>query len=61
MKDVITGMLIAGLSGDILFLYFAGGWAEPIRWIEITELILLFCFFVGGLAYAVRGFVESLT
>lgn len=40
----INGGLLVGLSVDILYLYFAGGWQEPILlvlWFELAMLALM--------------------
>jgi hypothetical protein len=38
-------MLLAGLSAvlsmDLLYLYFVGSWYDPIRGIELTEVVIL--------------------
>lgn len=38
-------LLLAGLPAvlalDLLYLYFAGSWYDPIRWIELTEVAVL--------------------
>jgi hypothetical protein len=47
-RSVIKGMveiLLAGLpvimALDLLYLYFAGSWYDPVRWIELTEVAAL--------------------
>ena len=47
-KSVFKGiveMLLAGLPAilalDLLYLYFVGSWYDPIRWIELTEVVVL--------------------
>ncbi len=47
-KPIFKGMLellFAGLPAilalDLLYLYFAGSWYDPIRWVELTEVVLL--------------------
>jgi hypothetical protein len=41
----VLEMLLAGLPAilalDLLYLYFAGSWYDPIRWIELTEVVAL--------------------
>jgi len=38
-------LLLAGLpvvlALDLLYLYFAGSWYDPVRWIELTEVAVL--------------------
>jgi hypothetical protein len=38
-------LLLAGLPAvlalDLLYLYFSGSWYDPIRWIELTEVVVL--------------------
>jgi len=54
-RNLVYGLLISGLSGDILYLYYAGGWIEPIKWIEAIELVMLYCFLISGLILAGKG------
>ncbi|MBA7663111.1 hypothetical protein ES703_71150 [subsurface metagenome] len=54
-------ILITALSGDLLYLYYNGGWVEPIKWIEVSEVIILWALvFAGsvGLVYQVKREVE---
>ena len=54
-KELIAGLLIAGLSSDILYLYYAGGWYDPAKWIEVSEIILLYCLVLAGLILASKS------
>jgi hypothetical protein len=42
---VMFELLLAGLpvvlALDLLYLYFAGSWYDPVRWIELTEVVVL--------------------
>ena len=38
------------LAGNLLQLYFAGAWYDPIKWIEVSELVLLFMIMLAGIA-----------
>ena len=49
--------ILSVLSGDLLYLYYNGGWVEPIKWIEVSEVIILWALvFAGsvGLVYQVK-------
>lgn len=52
MKELIvecwTDILIIILAGDLLYLYFAGSWSDPILAIEVLELIILFSALIFG-------------
>ena len=39
--QLLSTALPAVLAIDLLYLYFAGSWYDPIKWIEITEVSLL--------------------
>jgi hypothetical protein len=41
------------LSGDLIYLYLVGGWYDPSKWIEITELACLILFIVLGITQTV--------
>ncbi|MBA7481036.1 hypothetical protein ES707_16504 [subsurface metagenome] len=41
--EIMTDSLLIILSGDLLYLYFAGAWYDTRVAVEITEVILL-CF-----------------
>ncbi len=51
--EMAVYLLIAGLAGDILYLYYAGSWIEPRKVIEVSELIMLWAFVAGGIILAV--------
>jgi ABC-type polysaccharide/polyol phosphate export permease len=38
-------LLLAGLPAvlalDLLYLYFVGSWYDPVKWIELTEVVVL--------------------
>jgi hypothetical protein len=47
-RSILKGsieMLLVGLSAvlslDLLYLYFVGSWYDPIRWVELTEVVIL--------------------
>ncbi len=56
MKQIlglITGMLLSVLAGDLLYLYYAGLWYDPIPWIEASEIVMLYIIFVLGIIQSV--------
>lgn len=40
--SLLMPVLLVVLAADLLYLYYAGGWYDPIRIIEITEVLLLY-------------------
>ncbi len=50
---LITGMLLSVLAADLLYLYYAGGWYDPIQWIETQEVVALYIIFVLGIIQSV--------
>ncbi len=42
-------LLLMVLSVDLLYLYAGGGWYDPVKWIEYTEVALLVGFIPLGL------------
>ena len=48
-------MVLAVLAGDLLYLYFAGGWYDPNRFIEIAEVTMLCLLIPLGLYVAVTN------
>ena len=55
LLNSFTGAIITVLSGDILYLYYAGAWVEPIRFIEISELVMLYSFVVLGIFLSIKA------
>ena len=53
-KELYGDILIVILAGDIIYLYFAGFWHEPITIIRIAELIWLPLCIVLGVELLVR-------
>ena len=41
------------LVGDLLYLYYAGAWYDPIKFIEVAEIILLYSLGIGSLITAI--------
>ncbi len=46
-------MWLSVLAADILYLYYAGGWQEPIAIIRIAELAFLYACIPGGIVLAI--------
>lgn len=57
--ETVTDAFLIWLPGDILYLYFAGGWREPNRFILVTELIMLPLISLFGIWRLVRYIRES--
>jgi len=50
---------VSALSIDLLSLYYAGGWYEPIAVIRITELIILCSLSIIGLVWAANHIIKG--
>lgn len=48
--------ILSVLSGDLLYLYYNGGWVEPVKWIEVSEVIILWVLVFAGSAGLVYQF-----
>jgi len=65
MKNILEGglgLLITALSGDLLYLYYGGGWIEPITWVRYSEIIMLYGFCLMGIIFCalkVKGLARS--
>lgn len=46
--ETLTDVLIVAMAANLLYLYFTGGWCEPIVAILISELVLLFLAIIFG-------------
>jgi len=59
IMQLVLSMIIVALSANLLNLYYAGAWYDPIKVIEITEVVLLYaCVFLGSSYFtwqALRG------
>jgi len=53
---VFLRLVPAILSADLLYLYYAGGWIEPIGYIKIAELVMLYAFIIIYLIITIRFF-----
>ena len=50
-----TGMFLSVLAADLLYLYYIGVWHDPIRLIEVSEIVVLYIFIGLGLFAAYKG------
>jgi len=41
LGDLVGDLLFIVLAGDLLYLYYAGGWYDPYILIEVAELTIL--------------------
>lgn len=57
VRDLASGLLIALLAGDLLYLYAAGGWTEQQPWLA-AELCALVLSVLGGLTLVVKSMSE---
>jgi hypothetical protein len=53
--------LTAGLSADLLYLYFYGSWYDPIQLIEYSEVALLFILVILGIVIFVYNTSKLVT
>ncbi len=51
--EIFIALMLVVTSSDILYLYYSGGWKEPIMLIRWSELVCLYTFIVIGLSYCV--------
>jgi len=51
---LMSRLIITVLAGDLIYLYFAGGWYDPIKAIEVTELIILSSLVIAGIYLTYR-------
>jgi peptidoglycan biosynthesis protein MviN/MurJ (putative lipid II flippase) len=47
--DLVLMAIFVILSLDILYLYYSGAWYDPYRFIEISEVLLLYAFSIIGI------------
>ena len=53
--ELITQLLLAVLAADLLYLYSCGSWYDPIKAIEIAEVILLsFIVILGIVSFLIK-------
>ena len=48
IMDALLIAFLVILSLDILYLYYRGAWYDPYKFIEITEVVLLYAFSIIG-------------
>lgn len=47
---MLLSVAVAVLSGDLLYLYYAHSWNDPIKLIEYSEVVILWVFVIGGIS-----------
>ncbi|KKL09845.1 hypothetical protein LCGC14_2561790 [marine sediment metagenome] len=50
---ILLMLLNVVLSGDLLYLYYAGMWYDPILWIEASEIVMLYIIGISSLITAI--------
>lgn len=45
--------MLSVMAGDILYLYYAGGWVEPIKLVLYLELVLLYFTVLAGIVWTI--------
>jgi hypothetical protein len=53
-------LVMSGLAIDLLYLYFAHSWHDPIKTIEYTEVALLIWIIVFGISYTIIKVLDFL-
>ena len=56
--EVITDTCLIALPADLLYLYFAGAWSDPNKFILVTELVILPLIILFGI-WRVWKFLEK--
>jgi len=54
-----TAMTIV-LSADLLYLFYKKAWYDPIKLIEVSELIMLYSFIILGISWFIFRVRENL-
>jgi hypothetical protein len=49
------GLLVTILSSDLLYLYYDNAWYDPMQFIEIAEVIVLYILAAGGIVYFISS------
>jgi hypothetical protein len=52
----VSRVMLAVLSADILYLYYAGGWQEPSSLIRVSELAILYLLMVISIIWSIIYF-----
>lgn len=59
IKAIAPGIFMSVLAGDLLYLYYAGGWYDPIPLIEKAEVVLLYILVIAGIAIPIQYIREA--
>ena len=51
--EFAISIFLVVLAVDLLYLYYAGAWYDPIKIIEVTEVVLLYVIAILGIGYFV--------
>ena len=51
-------MLLTVLAVDLFYLYYNGSWYDPVKAIELTEVILLYGLAILGIIMVIKGGTE---
>jgi len=51
--EAFMAIILMALASDLLYLYYAGGWYDPIKFIEIAEVVLLYAIGCLGAGYLI--------
>ena len=51
---IIMSVAVIVLSGDLLYIFYRGSWYDPIKLIEVAEIVCLWCFIVLAIFHTFR-------
>ena len=57
LDTILIGLLVA-LGGDLLYLYSLGLWYDPVKWIEVSEVVLLIGIIVLAFIRVVKRLID---
>ncbi len=59
IRRLLPPVLLAVLAADLLYLYFVGGWYDPNKFIEYSEVTLLFILVILSISYFIYLIIET--
>ena len=59
--EITLVLMLAVTSADILYLYYRGAWYDPVKAIEVVEIVLMYAFIIASLIYVVWRIRRAIT
>ena len=59
LTGALARLILLVLAADLLYLYYAGAWHDPIIFIEITEVVLLYTACVVSVVWTIHYFARQ--